>query len=520
MVIVIVLYSPYSSRPTSLTSDTGRDAFFFDQMTGQLSSYASVVVFVFLSWAAWRLLVLSAALSGLIFFAGMRALREPARNFISEDRFELRRLPESGQLESTARLAPEKSAAVTRESLYSGGLHHTLHGAGQSAYVQRAEDRLRELLFEFLPHQQVTPDIGESRLPLTSVEIRRSSSNHGEVLPSSQQRANRSQRYQHEGSRITLPMQELDTVHEGASVNGHGTHEQILDSTGALSGEPYRKSNEAGQVPFPATAPTSASATPAARFSMDDTSPRPSQDVTRLALASLLTLNAMEGQDNPRHDSVASQRSSGSTHRAGSSANYQSAGEEQPDVARVSGDSTGSSDNPGRAASRTTTKPPIKLFITTDDTPKQTQNPSALLSPEPPSPVATAESGESDDSDERRLWQTFPEQSRLHPPGLIALQLEQQSQEDAERRKDQSREAETERAVRQLQSLAAAMDPTLASLTAPEMSLSPSQGGLIPIKEESWDSSLHSAAGSSAGSEQIHRHGEQTGPGTQAGEQS
>ncbi|KAL9934036.1 hypothetical protein V8E36_007118 [Tilletia maclaganii] len=54
-----------------------------------------------------------------------------------------------------------------------------------------------------------------------------------------------------------------------------------------------------------------------------------------------------------------------------------------------------------------------------------------------PSSPSTSSSGShstimSEDSEERRLWASFPEQSRKHPPGLIALEMEQRQIEAAE----------------------------------------------------------------------------------------
>lgn len=166
----------------------------------------------------------------------------------------------------------------------------------------------------------------------------------------------------------------------------------------------------------------------------------------------------------------------------------------------------------------------------------------------PSSPVSartqdsvSALSESTDDSEERRLWASFPEQSRRHPPGLIALGLEQQAAASAA-----AAAAAAEAGTRtptlgsspvlsasptglrefgvlpdgqvslsaNVNANASAMggDPSDATANAnanaqkhplgagapggSALSTSPSKGGLRPIKEESWSSSLDSASGS------------------------
>ncbi|EPQ29218.1 uncharacterized protein PFL1_03505 [Pseudozyma flocculosa PF-1] len=125
----------------------------------------------------------------------------------------------------------------------------------------------------------------------------------------------------------------------------------------------------------------------------------------------------------------------------------------------------------------------------------------------------------SDDSEEGRLWASFPDQSRRHPPGLIALSIEQQIAEaraaaaayasslsPSSAAEDTSTSTSTPRPVSIASPAlatpppAGSSSPHMASLSSSlsEMPLSPSLGGLHAIREESWSSSLESGADTSA----------------------
>ncbi|TKY90962.1 hypothetical protein EX895_000960 [Sporisorium graminicola] len=143
-------------------------------------------------------------------------------------------------------------------------------------------------------------------------------------------------------------------------------------------------------------------------------------------------------------------------------------------------------------------------------------------------------SAETDDSEERRLWASFPTQTRRHPPGLVALDLEQRTL--AERRMTAAaheNNAAMQQQQQQQQRLAyggATPAPGLPGSTlnlsplmhpsvlvaigngAPmvglpgmlggvgQVSVSPSEGGLHAIREESWTSSLDSRSQGASGS--------------------
>lgn len=146
-------------------------------------------------------------------------------------------------------------------------------------------------------------------------------------------------------------------------------------------------------------------------------------------------------------------------------------------------------------------------------------------------------SAETDDSEERRLWASFPNQSRRHPPGLIALDLEQRTL--AERRMAAAAAAAHENNTAMMQrqqqqqqqrlaygSAAPALPGSALNLSplmhrsvlaaigngAPmvglpgmlggvgQLSVSPSEGGLHAIREESWTSSLDSRSQGASGS--------------------
>lgn len=142
-------------------------------------------------------------------------------------------------------------------------------------------------------------------------------------------------------------------------------------------------------------------------------------------------------------------------------------------------------------------------------------------------------SGETDDSEEGRLWASFPEQTRRHPPGLIALDLEQRSL--AERRLAAAA-SENNAAMEQHRllyggsggasslpipglsgntglNLSPLMHPNVLAavsqgsglglpgvLGGAQLSISPSEGGLHAIREESWTSSLDSRSQGATGS--------------------
>ncbi|CBQ68151.1 conserved hypothetical protein [Sporisorium reilianum SRZ2] len=137
-------------------------------------------------------------------------------------------------------------------------------------------------------------------------------------------------------------------------------------------------------------------------------------------------------------------------------------------------------------------------------------------------------SAETDDSEEGRLWASFPNQSRRHPPGLIALDLEQRTL--AERRMAAAAAAHGNNAAMQQQqrllyggaapalpgsalNLSPLMHPSVLAAIgsgAPmlpgmlggvgQLSVSPSEGGLHAIREESWTSSLDSRSQGASGS--------------------
>ncbi|SPO21342.1 uncharacterized protein UTRI_00819 [Ustilago trichophora] len=140
-------------------------------------------------------------------------------------------------------------------------------------------------------------------------------------------------------------------------------------------------------------------------------------------------------------------------------------------------------------------------------------------------------SGGTDDSEEGRLWASFPDQSRRHPPGLIALDIEQRTL--AERRLAAAAN-ENNAAMQQHRllygtssgtaapsvpgsalNLSPLMHPNvLAAISngsplglpgmlggGAQLSVSPSEGGLHAIREESWSSSLDSRSqGAATGS--------------------
>lgn len=151
------------------------------------------------------------------------------------------------------------------------------------------------------------------------------------------------------------------------------------------------------------------------------------------------------------------------------------------------------------------------------------------------SPSSSSDSNataDTEDSEERRLWASFPDQSRRHPPGLIALDLEQRTL-DRRRRAAVAHENDVSMQQQQQQlsgsfssqpvrpllpgsgiNLSPLMHPNVLSaigngapLGLPGMlvgtanlSVSPSEGGLQAIREESWTSSLDSRSQGATGS--------------------
>ncbi|KAN0060188.1 hypothetical protein ACQY0O_007516 [Thecaphora frezii] len=114
----------------------------------------------------------------------------------------------------------------------------------------------------------------------------------------------------------------------------------------------------------------------------------------------------------------------------------------------------------------------------------------------PPSPNRSSHessSSETDDSEEGRLWASFPDQSRRHPPGLIALNLEQQLA---------AASASATSLVRLAPGLVSSGKPSPPSITVHSrsssgslggMAPSPSLGGLHAIREESMSSAHDSS---------------------------
>jgi hypothetical protein len=124
-----------------------------------------------------------------------------------------------------------------------------------------------------------------------------------------------------------------------------------------------------------------------------------------------------------------------------------------------------------------------------------------------------AHSDSTEDSEERRIWSAFPEQSRRHPPGLIAVKMQHKQLEHRRRsNEEERRERESNLASASTNSastVSAVPIPIIAATTgSPPMAsdatieeqamqgsnaslqlpVSPSEG-LLPIQEESWSSS-------------------------------
>lgn len=97
--------------------------------------------------------------------------------------------------------------------------------------------------------------------------------------------------------------------------------------------------------------------------------------------------------------------------------------------------------------------------------------------------IQTHETTSTDDSEERKLWSQFPEQSRRHPPGMTAYEYEQKRLSQEEERRLSGEVGEPSSLLEEDES-------------------AHSQGshrseGPRPIKEESWSSSLESASNDS-----------------------
>lgn len=111
--------------------------------------------------------------------------------------------------------------------------------------------------------------------------------------------------------------------------------------------------------------------------------------------------------------------------------------------------------------------------------------------------VSSAASVSTEDSEERRLWSQFPEQSRRHPPGLIALELEQRrlaEQRAASERRRGSRDGDGERIAPNSVAngaLSQGIIPTFVLNSAiqeedTDESEVDASNVLLPITEESW----------------------------------
>ena len=98
----------------------------------------------------------------------------------------------------------------------------------------------------------------------------------------------------------------------------------------------------------------------------------------------------------------------------------------------------------------------------------------------------THETASTEDSEERRLWSQFPEQSRRYPPGLIALDFEQKRLA-ADWPEDEGSRSNKPRQESPL-AMVAEDDGTSGAGSTSSVA-----EGLLPIKEESWSSSLNSA---------------------------
>lgn len=151
---------------------------------------------------------------------------------------------------------------------------------------------------------------------------------------------------------------------------------------------------------------------------------------------------------------------------------------------------------------------------------------------ESPAPSADTEHtrSSSDDSEEMRLWATFPEQSRRHPPGLIALEFQQRREEEENLRRRQEQQGYLADAPRSgspdqvpgQPSLAGAGGSALEQSSNEELlhdgiagaasssafskhlyGRSPSEGGLMAIREESLGGSSVTTHNTSASMEML-----------------
>ncbi|KDN44383.1 hypothetical protein K437DRAFT_138993 [Tilletiaria anomala UBC 951] len=615
-IIVLVLYNPSGTLSSTLSSTPGlmsaRDPFFFDSATDLLSTYASIVLVVYLGWVSWRALVLVVSYFGLLFTMGFSGLRHAKLNVI---------LPQNVvNFGSSRRFS--SSVPLTRPSDVTSWLDkepgsemmiHFTHADGQPIFMQRAEDRIRELLFEYAPHRfSAAADQGFSRSFGRSMEQARPRSYAEELPMGSYQSSRPGPHGPASGSKFYQATIGLGTVDEGSKskhnvpaddsadrapseeerrIPSHATPmfsmgrpvaaaEKLSSDNARPVGEREGGKGPPNLVPFPflslrnndVGSPIRISndgSLPRSSISRDGALPMPSafNDVVpavpralcrrESASSSLSTASTTRGTSSSIYyqpEEMMLQPSQSDEHIEDRTAETQSPlsptgqREESTDpitphrswpilhqkldfVSRKPEASTwwaflpGLRANPASRVDKSQLQKTETMHSQTDQTDAERPNsieivftgeesatdpsvqPAAPAQEHhdvpvvPPSPSQTMETSESDDSAELRLWQSFPEQSRINPPGLVALRLEQHSFEEAEWKKDKAREMDAERAVAQLQNLAAAITPKLAATSSQDLSKSPSEGGLIPIKEESWGSSLNSAIASHDGHE-------------------
>ncbi|UZJ51029.1 hypothetical protein CBS101457_000349 [Exobasidium rhododendri] len=114
----------------------------------------------------------------------------------------------------------------------------------------------------------------------------------------------------------------------------------------------------------------------------------------------------------------------------------------------------------------------------------------------------THETTSTEDSEERRLWSQFPEQSRRYPPGLIAFELEERRNAAALERLALEAERRRLNEEARLSGSTILIEEDEEELEERRLSIGDLGGsssrigegeGLRPIKEESWSSSLNSA---------------------------
>lgn len=105
--------------------------------------------------------------------------------------------------------------------------------------------------------------------------------------------------------------------------------------------------------------------------------------------------------------------------------------------------------------------------------------------------IQTHETTSTADSEEKRLWSQFPEQSRRYPPGMIAYEYEQKRLSQEEERRLSSEVARPSNSVLEEEVGEEEEDHSAHSEESHHSE------GLRPIKEESWSSSLESASNDS-----------------------